>query len=355
MASQPNYTPRIYCDRSNVFIGFERAGVQGRTGTFQDKDCRARTWEAQHMIETIIRPLLQRRGMEALQIILNETEFLIYRGLLQNIREVEVTLLTSGRVSSKCSPSLHFLWLTTPQWNAESREVFERFYDLVTSQCDEAMRSSGFNWSPSWRDDYYVDSCDKVLEISKGSDNPQLDESTVNLCQNSSVLARVPREHPILDLPTSPSSTGNGGSALESSPDSVMSFTFTGSPQTSEFDSYTTSPTTISQASISPTSPDSSTQTTSGVSCKFCSRVFKGNPQDAASNLRRHLMQRKLKCPMPECETKDPMRSDNLGPHLQNFHKMSSKSERQDIIRERKVAARRVDSKGNPRRRCHRE
>lgn len=51
------------------------------------------------MIKTITRPLLQRRGIEALRRIVIDTEFLIDRGLLQNTREVEVALLTSGRVS----------------------------------------------------------------------------------------------------------------------------------------------------------------------------------------------------------------------------------------------------------------
>ena len=56
------------------------------------------------MIKTITRPLLQRRGMEALRRIVIDTELLIDRGLLQNTREVEVALLTSGRVSSQRPP-----------------------------------------------------------------------------------------------------------------------------------------------------------------------------------------------------------------------------------------------------------
>ena len=49
------------------------------------------------------------------------------------------------------------------------------------------------------------------------------------------------------------------------------------------------------------------------------------------------------------------MRSDNLGPHLQNFHKMTEKSDRQSIIKECKVSAKRVDSNGKPRRRSYRK
>lgn len=91
-----------------------------------------------------------------------------------------------------------------------------------------------------------------------------------------------------------------------------------------------------SQALIS---PDFSNATASGVSCPICFKEFKGNLEDAKSKLRRHLRSSPrhtrmygLKCPMPECEKKNPMRSDNLEPHLQNFHKISSKSNRQSII-----------------------
>ena len=85
--------------------------------------------------------------------------------------------------------------------------------------------------------------------------------------------------------------------------------------------------------------PDFSNATTSRIICPICSKEFKGNLQDAKSNLRRHLRnsprhtrEYSLKCPMPECEKKSRMRSDNLGKHLQNIHKISSKSERQSII-----------------------
>lgn len=57
------------------------------------------------MIKNITRPLLQERGIEALQRIVIDTEYQIHCGLLQNTREVEITLITSGRVSSKFSPS----------------------------------------------------------------------------------------------------------------------------------------------------------------------------------------------------------------------------------------------------------
>lgn len=98
------YQFKAYCDHSNLSIGFERATVQERNDDHPAKDAKSRTWEIQHMIKTITRPLLQRRGIEALRRIVIDTEFLIDRGLLQNTREVEVALLTSGRVSFQRPP-----------------------------------------------------------------------------------------------------------------------------------------------------------------------------------------------------------------------------------------------------------
>ena len=55
------------------------------------------------MISHVTRPLQQERGTEALRRIVIDTELQIAHGLLQNTREVEVTLNTSGRVSFKSS------------------------------------------------------------------------------------------------------------------------------------------------------------------------------------------------------------------------------------------------------------
>ena len=56
------------------------------------------------MIKNIIQPLQLERGVEALLEIVTDTERELRRGSLQSTREVEVTLLTSGRVSSNSSP-----------------------------------------------------------------------------------------------------------------------------------------------------------------------------------------------------------------------------------------------------------
>ena len=56
------------------------------------------------MINQITHPLLQERGIEALREIVADVESQIYKGLLWDTHEVEVTLKTSGRVRSKASP-----------------------------------------------------------------------------------------------------------------------------------------------------------------------------------------------------------------------------------------------------------
>ena len=91
--------------------------------------------------------------------------------------------------------------------------------------------------------------------------------------------------------------------------------------------------------------------------CLYCNHIFTESPQDARSNLQRHLQESRRhnknagrKCPQPECVPKIPMRSDILRRHLQTLHKMSL-SEADVIIDEIKASARRVDDSGIPRRR----
>ncbi len=224
------------------------------------------------------------------------------------------------------------------------------------------MLSSGWDWYPNWRNAHYIDDLDRVLKVSEVSDGHPLNESASKHWPDASVLAVIRRKEPTFDSPTTSSSTSNRAGSLNSSPTSVMSWTSTGNSQTAEGSSQTISPTTMSQASVSPTSQVSDTSTTS-VSCPECSMEFKGSQQDAISNRRRHMQTtqkhnktktRGLKCPQPECREKGPMRSDNLGPHLQNVHKMASLSERQSVIEKSKSSVRRVDSDGVARRKSRR-
>ena len=247
--------------------------------------------------------------------------------------------------------------------HSEYREVFERFRDLVTSQCDEAMQSLDVDWHPNWRDHYHKDDLDKVLDILEFRDRKQSNKFPVNQWTNTGGLARARRDHPILDKPLPPlPSTSDGTNSLEPSPNSSISWTHTDSSHTAGASSHTTSPTNTSQVSASPTSPYPKTPTTSGIACLACSLTFSGTPQDAMSNLQRHLNETLrhnknagLKCPMPGCEKKNRQRSDNLGPHLQNFHGIISKSERQNIIKATKRSEGRLDCNGKSRRRSRRQ
>ena len=78
--------------------------------------------------------------------------------------------------------------------------------------------------------------------------------------------------------------------------------------------------------------------------CRACCKAFTGSPQNANSNLRRHLRESPrhnknvgLRCPQPECRTRRPMRSDNLKSHLLLTHTIASASERQKILDECKL------------------
>ena len=97
--------------------------------------------------------------------------------------------------------------------------------------------------------------------------------------------------------------------------------------------------TTESHASNSPTPSEFSAQTSNVVCCRKCSLKFSGSPQDAKSNLGRHLRTSPrhnrnagLKCPLPQCRARPAIRSENLGPHLLRFHRIFSASERQTMI-----------------------
>ena len=90
---------------SNKLIGFERADIRERNNYFPAEAlevyARSRAERIQPMIKNITRPLQQQISTGALRKVVADTESLIGRGDLQNEREVEVTLIANGRVSSK--------------------------------------------------------------------------------------------------------------------------------------------------------------------------------------------------------------------------------------------------------------
>lgn len=64
-------------------------------------------------MEKIIRPLEQIKGIEAFQANLRDVSVGIIVGILHDIREVEVALVSSGRVSDRPMPILSELVLTS--------------------------------------------------------------------------------------------------------------------------------------------------------------------------------------------------------------------------------------------------
>ena len=65
------------------------------------------------LVEKIIRPLEQRKGIEAFHANLADARFGVLGGILRDIREVEVMLVSTGRVSDKPMPKLLNLILTS--------------------------------------------------------------------------------------------------------------------------------------------------------------------------------------------------------------------------------------------------
>lgn len=173
-------------------------------------------------------------------------------------------------------------------------------------------------------------------------------EFSTKLSPDTSGFEVISPNQLVLDSPAPWSSISNGARTPDSSPTSDMSWTFTGSSERPEVSTRGTSLIASSQASICPIWLASNTLTNSLVSCRACDRNFKENPQDLESNMQRHLRyplkhntSAGLRCPQSECRRRPAMRSENLGPHLQNFQEMSSASERTVIIDESKLSARR--------------
>ena len=89
--------------------GFEEAGIMERNAHFLPgaliSNAQGREPIVEHMINAIIHPLQQQRGIEALRDQVSDAEAQLHNGLLRNPREVEVVLISSGKVSTSWSTS----------------------------------------------------------------------------------------------------------------------------------------------------------------------------------------------------------------------------------------------------------
>ena len=227
--------------------------------------------------------------------------------------------------------------------------MLERYLNFVTSQCNHAMPSSALDDGYSTlRNCHYTLISNQMLHAVRGN------QSCLQGSLNNTNIQMMSLNQSILK-PTPPSPVYSGPMTLGSSPTSIRTVSME-TPRLINLinaSSKATSPDTLSQDSISPTSAPPDTPS-AVVSCPACSKTFKGNQQDAKSNLQRHLRtsrrhnnkQTGLKCPMEQCRDKARMRCDNLGPHLINVHGISDKVEREAVVYECKVAAGRVNSNG---------
>ena len=92
-------------------LGFEEAGIKERNDHFLPgaliSNAQCREPFVEYMINAIIHPLQQQRGIEAFRDQVSEAEAQLHNGLLLNLREVEVALISSGKVST-CQSSAYF-------------------------------------------------------------------------------------------------------------------------------------------------------------------------------------------------------------------------------------------------------
>ena len=225
---------------------------------------------------------------------------------------------------------------------SETPEVLERYLNFVTSQCNHAMPSSGPDGYSNLRNCHYIVISNHMLQLLRRNQSFLQDSSNNTNTQTTSL------NQPTLNPPP-PSPIYSGPSTLISSPTSTRTLPM-GTPRTEKPSS---SPATLSQDSISPTSAPPDTPRTV-LTCPACSKTFKGSPQDARSNLNRHVRTSRrhnsketgLKCPMEACRDKARMRCDNLGPHLISVHGISDTVVRKGMIYDCRVEAGRVDSNG---------
>ena len=201
----------------------------------------------------------------------------------------------------------------------------------------------------NWRTDHYVSDLDKLLKLLQIADRQQPNGSTAEHSTHTNMFTAV-RCKEMLDSPRPVFLPSDGEGSLDSSPTSFISGTCTESLQTTDSSSPNTSPATMSQDSTPPGSQAPDTP----VRCRACDLNFTGSPQDAKSNLQRHLRTSKrhnnkstgLKCPMTECRDKPRMRGDNLSPHLLNTHKISSPVERREIVQKCRASGERLEKNG---------
>lgn len=274
------------------------------------------------MIEKVTQPLQQEDGIEVFRNIVVEIESRLRNGLLRNPWEVEVALLSSGRVSAKACSHAFF---NRNQVYSRSPQMYQRFQEAVSVLCDDAMGRV----DPLWRHPYYATTLERCLAISLEIDTRQKSGSPLlTYWPNVNVLEVVRPSQEISVSTTSIPSNREESSAIVS-PISTASASSLQSPRTNSRHSTYTSPTTICTDSTSlMSSPSSSILQSNNARCETCDRSFKGS--SGASNLQRHLKFDKPHNEIPRFEcfeagcNKKFGRSDNRNQHSRLVHASST-------------------------------
>ena len=188
-----------------------------------------------------------------------------------------------------------------------------------------------------WRDDYYVADLESIMNILGDLERDQGLDSASKDWLDTGVFDVRPDEvsfESSTSLPLKSSRTFSVG-ALPISPTTPTSMnTFLEDVRT-----QVSSPTEASQSSISPRSPVYVASTARVVKvCPNCGEKFTGSPSDTTKNLKRHMTPLIVLCPQPDC-TSNPMREDNLSPHLKRVHGFMSPQELEQAKKKSKVTS----------------
>lgn len=292
---------------SRFLDGIEYAGILERSAKYPTH----LPWYAQNhvtyveeMSKTIIHPLQQCDGIEALHDAIHYTAKELGHGSLRSIREVEVSLMSNGK-SSCLSP-----------------QIYKKYLNTVASLCDHAMQAAG----PHWRDRYHATDIDVVLASVVEMDNSQRLDHRVPHHQRSTTIDAIPDTKLIChdkNISTPSPWTTKNQPLNGSSPSTVTSPTLT--PTTGSSPATQSSPKTSPASSFSASSPSSSSSADI-TRCPLCPALFTGSARDRGSNLRRHMRTTRdhgnevgLLCTVRGCGAV-LSRSDNLGKHVRTVH-----------------------------------
>lgn len=275
----------------------------------------------------------------------------LYGGLLQNLRGVEIVLKFDG----------------IPRFETASRSDYEKYCDEVSSRCDAIAVEQGLGLR--WRHRYYATELDAVegtfVEQAKKRRRANDAASQLKLRGRMHTLDSV-----IAPVCDSPSSTGSRTTILTPDSSPLESIAASTSSSFTSQNGYNTGVWTHDSSSLSspiappvsspwepprqpfsvlPNAASPSTLQSNHMDilgCELCPQVFKGEPRDQRTNLKRHKEtchdhNLKYKCQHPDCG-KAYARSDYLKKHQSKWHPTEDQPTRKNL---RRILKKPVNSK----------